>query len=288
VLDLTPLGPRFVARVDLVDLRRRPGDTDAAKLRQAFLDHKVLVLSAPSLTEDELTDFARTFGEVMPVQSPHVKDSESLPRGLVHPRLTRPVHDNVVEMVRETAEPGNPCNSWHADSTNHAEPEMGGVARAVQLPPLGGDTLFADMTAAYDGLSATMQAVLEPLHAVHDIAVMARPTQPSAARLAELHERYPPVEHPVIRTHPVTGQKAIFVNKTWTSHIVGLDRRDSDELLLFLFRQAETPEYQYRHRWQDGDVLIWDNRVVQHYAVADYGDHRRVLQRLSFKGDRPA
>ena len=277
MLDLTPLAPQFVARVNGVDLRRRPDHEDAAKLRQAFLDHKLLVLSAPCLTEDELTVFARTFGEVLPV-----------PQGLVHERLTRLVHDHVVEMVRETAEPGNPCNAWHADSTNHAEPEMGGVARAVELPPLGGDTLFADMTAAYDGLSATMQAVLEPLRAVHDIAVMARPTQPSGARLAELHERFPPVEHPVIRTHPVTGQKAIFVNKTWTSHIVGLDRRESDELLLFLFRQADKPEYQYRHRWHEGDVLIWDNRVVQHYAVADYGDQRRVLQRLSFKGDRPA
>lgn len=276
MVGLTPLTTGFVARVDDLDVSRPIADSDAALLRQALLDHRVLVCSASTLSEDEIAAFASVFGEVM-----------SVPRSLVHEDLSDRIHDHVVQMARDLALPGNPCNAWHADSTNQAEPEMVGVIRAVEVPPCGGDTLFADMVAAYQSLSEGMQAFLEPLVAVHDVAVMVRPTRPSGERLAELHRTFPPVEHPVIRTHPVTSEKAIFVNTTWTSHIVGLERRESDMLLDFLFHQAEIPERQYRHQWHQGDLLVWDNRTVQHYAVADYGQ-RRVVQRVSVRGDRPA
>jgi taurine dioxygenase len=273
----TGIGNGFVARVGGVDLRHRPDDASVDALREAFLDHKVLVFDPQCLAVEELCELAACFGEVLPA-----------PRELVHKDLTRAVHDCVVQVVHEGASPGSPDNFWHSDSTNHAQPEMGGLLSAVELPPYGGDTVFADMCAAYDGLGDGMKALVGSLRAVHDIAVMTRPTRPSAERLAELHRTYPPVDHPVVRTHPVTGRRAIYVNTVWTSHILGLDRRESDELLHLLFRQAEKPEYQYRHRWQPGEIVVWDNRVVQHYAVADYGPHHRVMHRLSLRGDTPA
>ena len=178
-------------------------------------------------------------------------------------------------------------NNWHSDVTWRQEPSLGSMLRAIEVPDVGGDTLFADMEAAYEGLGPKMQELLLGLTAVHDFTrVFGRFL--SAEKLAEKREEFPPAEHPVIRTHPVTGRRSIYVNVAFTSHIVGFSPAESEQLLTHLYRQAAIPEYQCRFRWEADSLAFWDNRCVQHYAVSDYWPNRRVMERVTIVGDRPA
>ncbi|WP_193433144.1 TauD/TfdA dioxygenase family protein, partial [Streptomyces luteocolor] len=177
-------------------------------------------------------------------------------------------------------------NVWHADVTFRERPALGAVLHLREVPPFGGDTLWADMAAAYDNLSDDIKARIDGARAVHDfIPGFARFYGPD--RLAPLQDRFPPVTHPVVRTHPETGRRMLFVNTSFTTHIVGMEREESDRLLGHLVRQAHVPEYQVRFHWQAGDVAFWDNRATQHYAVDDYAPHRRVAERVAIAGDRP-
>jgi taurine dioxygenase len=163
---------------------------------------------------------------------------------------------------------------------------MGSILRAVQLPDVGGDTCFASMYAAYEGLSPAMRAFVDGLRAVHDI------TNPlkkairdghSTLDLTEMQAKCPPVEHNVVVTHPETGRRALFVNRNSTTHIVGLSDREQEVLLPFLFDHVRSPEYQCRFHWEPGSIAFWDNRSVQHYAVADYHE-RRIMHRATIAG----
>jgi taurine dioxygenase len=163
---------------------------------------------------------------------------------------------------------------------------MGSILRAVAVPAIGGDTLWADMAAAYDGLAKNVKDRIEGLRAVHDFAASFGRGM-SAEKLAEMRRQFPPAEHPVVRTHPETGRKAIYVNEIFTSHIVGLDPAESDELLNYLAAQARIPEYQCRFRWSADAVAFWDNRTTQHYAASDYWPQVRVMERVTVIGDLP-
>ena len=176
-------------------------------------------------------------------------------------------------------------NAWHSDVTWRAEPSLGSILRAVEVPPVGGDTLFADMGAAFRGLSPAMQDWCRSLTAVHDIArVFARRL---GKRPEELHDKYPPQRHPIVRTHPETGEQALYVNTAFTSHIEGLSEKESDWLLTHLYAQAAIPEYQCRFRWEAGSIAFWDNRAGQHYAASDYFPAVRRMERVTIAGDRP-
>jgi taurine dioxygenase len=177
-------------------------------------------------------------------------------------------------------------NFWHSDVTWRQEPSLGSMLRAVEVPPVGGDTLFADMEAAYEGLGRSMRDMLDGLVAVHDFTHVFSGGR-SAEEGAALQEQYPPAEHPVIRTHPVTGRKSIYVNVAFTVRIKGLRREESQQLLRYLYAQADLPERQVRFRWARGSVAFWDNRCVQHYAVSDYWPQERVMERVTIVGDRP-
>ena len=163
---------------------------------------------------------------------------------------------------------------------------MGSILRAVQLPAVGGDTCFANMYAAYDGLSPPLRELVDGLRAVHDIT---KPMRKAIAGghakfdLATMQERCPPVEHPVVVTHPETGRRGLFVNRNSTTQLVGLSERENDVLLPFLFDHVRSPEYQCRFHWEPGSMAFWDNRCVQHYAVADYAE-RRVMHRVTIAG----
>jgi len=181
---------------------------------------------------------------------------------------------------------GEGADEWHSDNTFLAEPPMGSILRAVQLPAVGGDTCFASMYAAYEGLSPAMRDFVDGLRAVHDI------TNPlkkairdghSTLDLAEMQHKCPPVEHNVVVTHPETGRRALFVNRNSTTHIVGLSDREQEVMLPFLFDHARSPEYQCRFHWEPGSIAFWDNRSVQHYAVADYHE-RRIMHRATIAG----
>ncbi len=196
-------------------------------------------------------------------------------------------------IVLDTHNDNPPDNdNWHTDVTFIDTPPAGAILAAKQLPETGGDTLWSSGIAAYEALSAPLKALLSGLRAEHDF----RKSFPEWKHLKseEEHQRWlnavvknPPLLHPVVRTHPVTGKQALFVNEGFTTRIVDVTEKESEALLGFLFAHVTKPEFQVRWRWHEGDVAIWDNRVTQHYANADYLPQRRIMHRATILGDKP-
>jgi taurine dioxygenase len=267
-----PLTPTIGAEVEGVDLREPLDDGTVAALRQGLLTHLVLFFRDQDVTVDQHRRFAACFGEIdrPPFQSAGTDDPELTILDLAAPK-------------------GMGADVWHADFTHRPEPPMGSVLRAVQLPSAGGDTCFASMYAAYDALSAPMRAFLDGLSAVHTLAITAeraKRTGPPVTLAEDAGGGYPTFVHPVVRVHPETGRKLLYVNANWTAAIDGLTDAESACLLQFLLQHVRSPEFQCRFRWEPNSIAFWDNRSVQHYAVADYSE-RRVMERFTIKGDRP-
>jgi len=199
----------------------------------------------------------------------------------------------VKEIIVLDTHAGNPPDNdnWHTDVTFIETPPMGSVLYARQLPPVGGDTLWSNMVAAYRGLSDRLQRFLDGLAASHDFAKSFPPDRfagpAEQAQWQQTRARHPPVIHPVVRTDPTTGEKCLFVNSGFTTHIVDLPRAESDAVLGLLFQHVAKPEFTCRHRWRVNDVGFCDNRCTQHYALADYLPHRRVMHRATIIGERP-
>ncbi|MCP4248616.1 MAG: hypothetical protein GY778_16340 [bacterium] len=180
-------------------------------------------------------------------------------------------------------------DEWHSDVTFAPKPPLGSVLQALELPPHGGDTLWASMYAVCDALPESLRRRLDGLTAVHSIATFSGGIHDSedGGRVKQAIDAWPPVEHPVIRTHPVTKRDALFVNEVFTTRISGVSEAESAELLAMLFDLVERPEFQVRFRWEVNSIVIWDNRCTQHYAMPDYYPHRRKLHRVTIAGDRP-
>jgi len=179
---------------------------------------------------------------------------------------------------------------WHTDVTFVKRPPLGSILRAVVVPPAGGDTLFSDQVAAFADLSPALQAFLSTLTAVHDGQSQFKGVLDAVGEGRWEGKALPsldPVVHPVVRTHPETGDRSLFVNPGFTSHIVELDRSESDALLAFLYRHSVRPEFTVRYHWSVGDVGFWDNRSTQHSVVGDFGGQQRVIQRVTLRGDEP-
>jgi taurine dioxygenase len=266
------LTPTIGAEVEGVDLRAALDDETVARLREGLLAHLVLFFRDQDITVEEHRRFAGYFGEidVPPFRTPGSDD----------PQLT------VLDLVQPK---GMGADVWHADFTHRPEPPMGSILRAVELPAAGGDTCFANMYAAYDALSAPMRQFLDGLSAVNTLAITAeraKRTGPPVVLAEDASGGYPSFVHPVVRVHPETGRKLLNVNANWTSAIEGLTDAESTCLLPFLLQHVRSPEFQCRFRWEPNSVAFWDNRAVQHYAVADYSE-RRLMQRFTIKGDRP-
>jgi taurine dioxygenase len=272
-LTLTPLTPTIGAEGSGVDLSQPLDDGTRGAIRQALLDWKVLFFRDQDITTEQHLAFAGNFGALE-----------------VHPFApSKRGYPEVLAITHDRDRPGRE-NTWHSDVTWRLEPSLGSVLRAVEVPPVGGDTLFADMYAAYEGLSDEVKAAIEAAVAVHDFAhfrVGMRRQGKSEAEIEAFNTAYPMVEHPVVRTHPETGRKAIYVNAAFTQSIVGLDKPDSDALLKHLYAQAAIPEYQCRFRWETNSIAFWDNRASQHYAASDYWPAVRRMERVTIIGDRP-
>ena len=208
----------------------------------------------------------------------------------VHPFTKNdPAHPEVIHLVNDEDHPPN-INVWHSDVTWRAEPSLGSILRAREVPEVGGDTLFANMEAAYEGLDDATKERIDDLCAVHDNEGFLRGMKAQGASAEEIEgmrEKYPPSVHPVVRTHPVSGNKSLYVNRAFTRRIVDMDPAESDALLHKLYLQAWIPDYQCRFRWQNDSLAFWDNRAVQHYAAADYWPARRAMERVTIVGERP-
>jgi taurine dioxygenase len=200
-------------------------------------------------------------------------------------RLTSEDGPGVARYVKDAANSGWE-NAWHVDMTGRPEPAKAFVLRLVRGPAAGGDTIFADAAAAYDNLPVQVRVEIDDLRAVHDMSAAMGGFVP-ARQLARIQADFPPVVHPVVRTHPETGRRTLFVNSVFTARIVGMEPEPGEQLLQYLFRQLQAPEYQVRFRWTPDAVAFWDNRAVQHYAVSDYFPAERVTERVAIAGDRP-
>jgi taurine dioxygenase len=268
-----PLTPTIGAEIFGVDLAKPLDDATLAALHRTLLDWKVVFFRDQDITTEQHIAFARRFGELE-----------------VHPFVPcKPGYPELIALTHDRDHPGRE-NTWHSDVTWRLEPSLGSVLRAIEIPDVGGDTLFSDMYAAYEGLSDEVKAEVEGKTAIHDFAhfrTMLRKRGSTDEEIAAYEKLYPKAEHPVIRTHPETGRKGIYVNAAFTQHIVGMDPQRSAELLKHLYAQAAIPEYQCRFRWAVNSIAFWDNRACQHYAASDYWPAVRRMERATIIGDRP-
>ncbi|MFD8707482.1 TauD/TfdA dioxygenase family protein [Kitasatospora sp. NPDC059648] len=265
---IRPCGPTIGAEITGLSLAEPLAAPVLGDLRRAFLDWKVLFFRDQHLTARQHVDLARAFGE--PIVLP-VPDKGECPE--------------VTRVAAGVGEPGAE-NVWHSDGSGDEKPSLGSILRALHVPPAGGDTLWADMAAAYDGLPEDVKERIAHLRAVHDPLTI-YDGYDDVAQDREGLGMFPVSEHPIVRVHPETGQKILYVNRFYTTRILGLDDAEGAELLAFLCDQAHYPEYQVRFRWTDGAVAMWDNRSTQHYAASDYYPQTRVLERVSIAGDKP-
>ena len=203
----------------------------------------------------------------------------------MHPLLPQGEVPSVVRFERGEDSPGT-GNIWHVDVTWQQRPPLGSVLRAIDVPPAGGDTLWADMGNAYDCLPDEVKSVIDDLDAVHDFVPSFGRSMPPEQK-ERMQEQYPPVRHPIVRTHPEAGRKTLFVDSLFTTHVPDLDPVDGARLLQHLFDQAKVPDFQCRFRWQPNSIAFWDNRATQHYAASGYFPHRRVMERVAILGDVP-
>ena len=270
IMEFVRLTPALGAEVRGLDLTGDLDQTAIDELVHAFVTHQILVINAPDMTPEQHMAFGRRLGEIE-----------------VHAFFPNLGGTREQVSVLDSAD-GTTASMWHTDETFLAEPPMATLTHAKILPSTGGDTLFASSTAAYSALSPRMKDHLEGLTAIHDLSRttelrfrfgLADAGQYAAAIAADRR-----TAHPVVRTHPVTGEKSLFVNPTYTRHIVGLPPDESDMLLAYLHRHTIKEQFVYRHRWNDGDLLMWDNRSTMHLALADF-EGRRLMYRVSVVGD---
>ena len=283
-LDVTLLSGTIGAVVRGLDLRHLDHATVDA-IRRVWLARRVVFFPDQHLDLDSHQAFASRFG--LPTEGhpviPGVPGAPSVFEIDYSRERELYAHYGDVATRRQGLD-------WHTDVTFVRRPPMGSILRAVVVPPSGGDTLFSDQVAAFEDLSPALRGFLRTLTAVHD------GSRQFAAALREVGEgqwegrpvpRLEPVVHPVVRTHPETGDEALFVNPGFTSHIVELERAESDALLAYLYRHSVRPEFTVRYHWSAGDVGFWDNRATQHSVVGDFGTQPRVIQRVTLRGDEP-
>lgn len=262
-----PLTPHMGAVISGIDLTRPFDAQQAERLRQALAEHLVIFFRDQPIDFDAHTRLARCFGEI------HVAPAAAAWAVPGHPEITRMHTDGTSKFV--------PGEDWHSDMTCDPEPPLGSILYLHTVPPSGGDTVFSNMFLAYEALSPRLKAYLDGLTATHDAARVFGAIAPAGTLFNKS-------SHPVIRTHPVSGRKALFVNKQFTASIDGLPKDEGAALLDFLCRHVQRPEFQCRFRWHPHSIAFWDNRSVQHSAIWDYFPQTRSGYRITVKGDRPA
>ncbi len=264
-ITVKPLTRRIGAEVFGVDLGKPLGQQQFQEIHDALMQHLVIFFRDQELTHDAHKEFGRRFGKLA-----------------IHSGVAGlPDHPEIVAIHADKDSKFIAGESWHSDLTADAEPPMGSILYLPIVPETGGDTLFASMYAAYDALSPKMKTYLEDMTAVHDADHVYRAIFP------DLDKKYPNATHPVIRTHPVTGRKLIFVNSSYTTHIVGVSKDESAAILGYLYKHCRNANFQVRFRWQPNSVAFWDNRCTWHQAMWDYFPDTRSGYRVTVAGDKP-
>ena len=264
-----PLALFLGAEISGVDLSKPVDDATFAAIHDALMQHQVIFFRDQQLTQENQLALASRFGP--PTYSKKLPKYEG--------------HD-YTSLIQTDGSTINVGGKWHTDNTDFAAPPMGAVLYCEQTPSFGGDTLFASTYAAYETLSPGMRAYLDKLEALHDNSDVVRRFAGTNFLNKEANNVPPPSKHPVVRVHPVTGRKALYVNSTYTRSIVGVPDVESRHILNMLFDHIQLPELQVRFKWQPGSVAIWDNRCTQHYAPNDYREQRR-MRRVQIDGDVP-
>ena len=280
-IQVTPIGGSIGAEIAGVDLARPLSNRQAQEVHDAFLEHSVVFFRDQRLDPEQQKRAARLFGE--PVAIPFVKSLDG--------------HPEIIDIVKEAEDAGkyNFGGSWHTDTTFLETPALGSLLYALQVPSRGGDTLFADQYAAYETLSDGMRRLLDGLTAVHSGSrsygsqskFQGGKNQSVSMTIDANANGDRLVEHPVVRTHPETGRKCLFVNPNYTLRLKDMTEAESKPLLDFLYAHAIRDEFICRFRWQAGSVAVWDNRCTMHRAVNDYDGARRHVRRVTLQGDRP-
>ena len=267
-IQVDKLTPHAGAEIRGVDLAQPLDERTFKEIHDALIDSGVIFFRDQHLTPDQQKAFGRLFGELH-----------------MHPAAPRELADHPEILVIHADEKSKHVagENWHSDVSCDLEPPMGSILYMHELPPVGGDTLFASMYAAYEALSEPMKRLLEPLTALHEGEHVYR----GRYGVDDTGKTFPKAEHPVVRTHPVSGRKALYVNGGFTTRIVQLKRPESDALLQLLYRHVETPEFHCRFRWQVNSIAFWDNRCMQHHAMWDYYPQRRHGHRVTVRGDKP-
>lgn len=271
--DIEPIGPTIGAEIHGLDLSRQIDQATADALEEALVAHKVIYARDQHITTAQHVAFGRLFGDLE-----------------VHPFRPEGEFPEIMVLDNHKDNPVLSTDVWHSDTTFRECPTKYSILRCLVMPETGGDTLWADMCAAYDGLSPAIKEMINDLDAVHDFKnfrALFTNSGEDRERLREMENLYPNPTHPVVRTHPISGKKAIFVNPQFTLRINGLKADESDALLRLLYEQSHVPEYQFRLRWKPGTIVLWDNPSTQHYAANDYYPNRRTMERVAVVGDRP-
>lgn len=268
------LGRHLGAEIHGLNLKKGMDSTTYRAFEAVLIEHKVLIVRDQNLTTAEHVAISRLFGELE-----------------VHPFRPQGEFPEILVLDNNKDTPVLSTDVWHSDTTFRVNPTKYTILRCQIMPKVGGDTLWANMEVAYEGLSVTLRNMIEGLVALHDFQnfrALFNRTEEDQARLRKMQELYPNPCHPVVRTHPVTGKKCIYVNSQFTVRIEGLESDESRAILQVLIAQVHVPEYQFRLRWSPGAIVFWDNRSTQHYAANDYYPERRRMERTAVVGDRPA
>ena len=272
-ITVSPIAGALGAEIGGVDLAVAPSDETVAEIRRAWLDHCVVFFRDQFLDPEAFLAFARRIGE--PVEYPFVKGIEGF-REII--AVTKLPHETV-----------NFGGIWHSDTVYLERPPMATLLIAREVPPFGGDTMYSNMYAAYDALSPGMQRMIENLRAVNSSALadVSKTREDRIRDSGDADDKEFVAEHPVVRTHPETGRKALYVNVAHTLRFVDMTEDESRPLLRYLFEHSIRPEFTCRFRWRAGSIAMWDNRCAMHNPVNDYHGHTRTMHRISIAGDVP-
>ncbi len=271
--EIEQIGPTIGAEIRGLDLSQPLDAETFAALEAVLIEHKMIFLRDQHITTAQHVAFGELFGALE-----------------VHPFRPEGEFPQIMVLDNHKDNPVLSTDVWHSDTTFRECPTKYSILRCLEMPKVGGDTLWADMCAAYEGLSEPIRKLIDGLTAVHDFKnfrALYGSGDEDQAKLRRMEKLYPNPTHPVVRTHPVTGRKVLYVNPQFTLRINGMSEGESKALLELLYEQVHVPEYQFRLRWKPGTIALWDNQSTQHYAANDYYPNRRHMERVAVIGDKP-